>query len=194
MEQLVRALLVIDVQNDFCDGGVIEVPDGAEVAARITRFMREQVGVYELVLASQDCHIDPQGHFSSEPDFLSSWPKHAIKGSQGAKFHRALDEALIDHVITKGEYHGAFSAFEGATAAGESLLNLLERREIEVVDICGIATDFCVLHSALDSLDHGFPTTVFLDLIAGVSEEGSIDAFEELQSRGVNLDYGLQTS
>lgn len=193
MEQLVRALLIVDVQNDFCDGGVLAVPGGAEVAARITQFIREQMGTYELILASQDCHIDPRGHFSSNPDYFSSWPKHAIKGSYGAKFHAALDENLVDHVIIKGEYQGAFSAFEGTTSSGESLLDLLERREIEVVDICGVATDFCVMQSALDSLNNGFPTTVFLDLISGISEQGSIEALEVLQSRGANLDYGLPT-
>lgn len=194
MEQLVRALLVIDVQNDFCEGGALPVAHGAEIARRITQFIRQRVGTYELILASQDCHVEPKGHFSSKPDFVFSWSIHALKGSYGSQLHQALDSSLIDHVIYKGEYKGAFSAFEGITSAGEYLLELLERREIEVVDICGIATDFCVLHTALDAIDSGFPTTVFLDLIGGVSEQGSIDALEELQSRGVNLDYGFSNS
>ena len=102
-----------------------------------------------------------------------------------------MDRSFFDLVVFKGEYDAAYSIFEGKTESGEALIQLLERREIEVIEICGIATDFCVLQSGISSLDYGFPTTVLLDLVAGVSPDGSADALEELQSRGANLDYAL---
>lgn len=193
MERINRALMVIDVQNDFCEGGSLAVEGGVAVAQRITQHMRRNAHIYDLIVASKDHHIRPQGHFSKHPDFVTTWPVHCVAGTPGSEFHPTLDQSFIDMVVFKGEYDAAYSMFEGKTESGEALIQLLERREIEVIEICGIATDYCVLQSGISSLDYGFPTTVFLDLVAGVSPEGSADALEELQSRGANLDYALES-
>ncbi len=193
MERINRALLVVDVQNDFCEGGSLAVEGGVAVAQRITQHMRHSSAFYDLIVASKDYHIRPQGHFSRHPDFVTSWPVHCVAGTLGSHFHPALDHSFFDEVVFKGEYDAAYSMFEGKTESGEALIQLLERKEIEVVEICGIATDYCVLQSGISSLEYGFPTTIFIDLVAGVSPEGSADALEELQSRGVNLDYALES-
>lgn len=192
MEENRRALIVVDVQNDFCEGGALAVTGGSEIAGLITQYLGNSLGIYHLVVATRDNHINPSGHFDPDPDFLSTWPVHCLKGSLGAEFHPALDTSLIDHTVFKGDFQAAYSGFEGKTAQGETLLELLERLEIEVLDICGIATDYCVLQTALDALDRGYPTTVFIDLIAGVTEQGALEALEELQSRGANLTYALR--
>lgn len=189
MNSIRRALLVVDVQNDFCEGGSLEVKGGEEVAHRISEYLRSRSGNYEFIVASKDHHIRPAGHFSRHPDFISTWPTHCLAGAPGSEFHPALDTNYIHQVVLKGEYQGAYSAFEGATQTNESLLEVLERKEIDALDICGIATDYCVLQSAVNSLDYGYPTTILIDLVAGVSEEGSLEALEELQGRGANLDY-----
>ncbi|NNN19745.1 MAG: isochorismatase family protein [Acidimicrobiaceae bacterium] len=186
-----RALLIVDLQNDFCEGGSLPVNGGAEIARKVNQHIQQSARLYDLIVASKDNHVRPVGHFSRHPDFSSTWPVHCISGTAGSEFHPSLDSSLIDQVVYKGDYQAAYSAFEGATELGESLVNLLERREIEALAICGIATDYCVLHSAISSLEFGFPTTVFINLTAGVSVEGSMEALEELQSRGANLDYAV---
>ncbi len=189
MNDIRRALLIVDVQNDFCEGGSLEVKHGEEVAHRITEYLRRLSNKYDLVVASKDNHRRPADHFSAHPDFRSTWPPHCVAGTAGSEFHPALDISFIDQIVLKGEYRGAYSAFDGRTQTNESLLELLESKEIEAVDICGIATDYCVSQSAVDSLDYGFPTRILLDLVTGVSEERSLDALEDLQNRGADLDY-----
>lgn len=193
MERIHRALMVVDVQNDFCEGGSLAVEGGVEVARRITQHMQRNSGIYDLIVASKDHHIRPQGHFARHPDYVTTWPVHCVAGTPGSGFHPALDHSFFDQVVIKGEYDAAYSMFEGKTESGEALIQLLEKREIEVIEICGIATDYCVLQSGISSLDYGFPTTVFIDLVTGVSPERSVDALEELQSRGANLDYALES-
>lgn len=189
MNDIRRALLIVDVQNDFCEGGTLEVKRGEEVAHRITEYLRRLSDKYDLIVASKENHRQPADHFSAHPDLISTWPPHCVAGTVGSEFHPALDTSFIDQIVLKGEYRGAYSAFEGSTQTHESLLELLERKEIEALDICGIATDYCVLQSAVDSLDYGFPTRILLDLVTGVSEERSLDALEDLQNRGADLDY-----
>lgn len=191
MELVQRALLVVDVQNDFCEGGSLAVVGASEIARRISQFMASRSRSYSLIVASKDNHISPKGHFAHDPDFRNTWPTHCVAGSRGSDFHPWLDTSFLDQIVHKGEYQPAYSAFEGVTESGDTLAQLLDNREIEAVDICGIATDYCVAESALNALDNGFPTTIFLDLVAGVSESTSIDALEELQARGANLDYAF---
>ncbi len=193
MEQIHRALLVIDVQKDFCEGGSLAVNGGTKLAHRITQHLQRSSGLYDLIVATKDHHIRPQGHFARHPDYITTWPVHCVAGTPGTEFHPALDHSWVDQVVFKGEYDAAYSAFEGKTQSGVTLIQLLEKREIEVVEICGIATDHCVLQSGINSLDYGFPTTVFIDLVAGVSQEASVEALEELQSRGANLDYAVES-
>jgi len=165
-----RALIVVDVQRDFCEGGSLAVAGGADVAARISRLLCGDHG-YAAVLATRDHHIDPGDHFAHEPDFVSSWPAHCVVGTGGVEFHDQLSFRAFDAVFDKGEYAAAYSGFEGRSADGRTLGGWLRDRGIETVDVCGIATDYCVHATALDAASQGFATTVLVDLTAAVAPD-----------------------
>ena len=164
-----RALIVVDVQNDFCEGGSLAVAGGAAVAADLARLLATEHG-YERVIATRDHHIDPGAHFSPEPDFVESWPVHCVVGTQGAELHPALHDFGFDAVFDKGEYTAAYSGFEGA-CGGKGLTEWLREQGIEAVDVVGIATDYCVRATALDAAAAGFDTRVLLSLTAAVAPE-----------------------
>ncbi len=176
-------LIVVDVQNDFCEGGSLAVAGGAEVAAAVNGLF----GDYDHVVATRDYHIDPGAHFSSDPDFVDSWPVHCRAGTPGASFHPSLDVAGIEAVFSKGEYAAAYSGFEGATPTGESLVDWLRARNVSEVDVVGIATDHCVRATAMDAATAGFTTRVLLDLTAGVAQPTVDVALEQLSDAGVTL-------
>jgi nicotinamidase/pyrazinamidase len=185
------ALVVVDVQNDFCEGGSLPVVGGGHVAASISEHLRENADRYSAIVATQDWHVDPGPHFSSEPDFVDSWPPHCVVGTPGADFHPALDTSEIEATFRKGEHEAAYSGFEGLTTGedGElvALAPWLKRRGIDAVEVVGIATDHCVRATALDAASEGFATTVLLDLTAGVSPETTSDALRRLREAGVRL-------
>ncbi|RZQ59339.1 isochorismatase family protein [Amycolatopsis suaedae] len=179
------ALIVVDVQNDFCEGGALAVAGGAEVAARISAYLTESA--YDHVVATRDYHIDPGAHFSEQPDFVRSWPVHCVAGSPGAAFHPELDVVPVSAVFSKGQYSDGYSGFEGTSGTGEQLADWLRAREVERVDVVGIATDHCVRATALDAARAGFGTRVLLDLTAGVSASTVDTAMDELRAAGVAL-------
>lgn len=165
------ALIVVDVQKDFCEGGALAVAGGNEVARRVAELVAHDRGGYAHVVASRDHHIDPGPHFSKTPDFKDSWPPHCVVGTPGQDFHEALATRDFDAVFDKGSYSAAYSAFEGSIGGdedGESLVDWLLRHKVSHVDIVGIATDHCVRATALDAAQEGFTTTVLLDLTAAV--------------------------
>lgn len=180
-----RALLIVDVQNDFCEGGSLAVDGGSAVAGAITGYLAGATD-YDHVVATKDHHIDPGRHFSDHPDFVSSWPPHCVAGTPGADFHPDLDITAIDAVFRKGEYAAAYSGFEGSSH-GVELAAWLRARDVDAVDIAGIATDYCVRATALDAAAAGFTTRVLVDLIAGVAPETSAAALKELRAHGVEL-------
>jgi nicotinamidase/pyrazinamidase len=180
-----RALIVVDVQNDFCEGGSLAVAGGAAVAAAISTHM--VAGGYDHVVATRDHHVDPGAHFSDAPDFVDSWPRHCVVGTDGVEFHPALDRAPIEAVFDKGEFAAAYSGFEG-TANDEPLAEWLRRHDVDDVDVVGIATDHCVRATALDAVANGLATRVLLDLTAGVSEATTEAALDQLRTAGVQLD------
>jgi nicotinamidase/pyrazinamidase len=190
---MTRALIVVDVQNDFCEGGSLAVAGGADVAFRINGLVhawhdaRPRDREYAAVVATRDHHIDPGEHFSDQPDFVDSWPHHCVVGTEGAAFHPNLDPQPFDAVFLKGEHAAAYSGFEGKDADGTRLEAWLRAHDITEVDICGIATDYCVLQSALDSVRAGFTTRVLTDFIAGVAPETSRAALDELRAAGIIL-------
>jgi nicotinamidase/pyrazinamidase len=183
----VRALIVVDVQNDFCEGGSLAVAGGAAVAAAITEYLAAAAGGYAHVVASRDYHIDPGGHFSSHPDFASSWPPHCVAGTPGAQFHPALDTSQIQTVFSKGAHTAAYSAFEGTEPAGATLRDWLRGRDVDALDVVGIATDYCVRATALDAARHGFATQVLLAMTAGVNPASTQEALAALREAGVDL-------
>ncbi|MQA02716.1 MAG: isochorismatase family protein [Streptosporangiales bacterium] len=182
-----KALVIVDVQNDFCEGGALAVAGGGDVAAAITDFVQQRGGEYAHVVATADSHIDPGAHFSDDPDFVRSWPRHCVAGTPGAAFHRALDAGAVAAVFTKGEYSDGYSGFEGATADGSQLADWLRAHHVDAVDVVGIATDHCVRTTATDAAAAGFATRVLLDLTAGVAQETTDRALGELRAAGVEL-------
>jgi nicotinamidase/pyrazinamidase len=184
---MTRALLVVDVQNDFCEDGGLAVAGGAAVAAAITAHLRATRGEYAHVVATRDHHIDPGGHFADRPDFVDSWPRHCVVGTAGVELHPALDREPLEAVFDKGEYAAAYSGFEG-TADGVALADWLRGRGVDAVDVVGIATDHCVRATALDAVAAGFATRVLLPLTAGVAEASVGAALDQLRTAGVALE------
>ncbi|WP_435131851.1 isochorismatase family protein [Actinacidiphila sp. bgisy144] len=186
-----RALIIVDVQNDFCEGGSLAVPGGADVAAAVTDLIGQSAGVYRHVVATRDHHVDPGDHFSDEPDYVSSWPPHCVAGTEGVGFHPnftpAVASGAVDAVFDKGAYAAAYSGFEGRDENGAGLAAWLREREVDEVDVVGIATDHCVRATALDAAREGFTTRVLLDLTAGVAPETTRQALVQLRAAGVEL-------
>ncbi len=189
---MTRALLIIDVQNDFTEGGALGVDGGAAVAAGITAHLREAGDDYALVIASRDWHDaegDNGGHFArdADPDFVTTWPVHCVAGTAGAEYHPALDAGAVDVHVRKGQGVPAYSIFEGTTEDGRTLAQLLDERGIDAVDVVGIATDYCVRASALDALGAGRSVRVLEGLVAGVAAESSRAALAELAAAGAEV-------
>jgi nicotinamidase/pyrazinamidase len=185
-------LIVVDVQNDFCEGGSLPVTGGAQVAAAIATLLHHRsagepdVPAYDLVVATKDHHVDPGDHWSREPDYVDSWPVHCRVGTEGEAFHPNLDPQPFDAIFLKGEHQAAYSGFEGSHD-GQPLADWLRAHEVTRVDICGIATDHCVRATALDAAREGFETTVLLDLCAGVAPETTEAALEAMREAGISL-------
>ncbi|MBY0441478.1 MAG: nicotinamidase [Mycobacteriaceae bacterium] len=181
-----RALIIVDVQNDFCEGGALPVPGGAGIVPAINDYLAGQHG-YNHVVATKDAHLSPGAHFSDQPDYQSSWPPHCVVGSFGAQFHPDLDTSRIEAVFQKGAYSAAYSGFDGFDDNGVALLDWLREHGVGEVDLVGIATDYCVRSTALDAARAGLATRVFLDLTAGVAAESTAAALAELRNAGITL-------
>jgi nicotinamidase/pyrazinamidase len=184
--ECVRALIIVDVQNDFCEGGSLAVSGGAALASAITGYLADEPG-YDHVVATEDFHIDPGDHFSDRPDYRSSWPPHCIAESPGADFHPDLDTSRIEAVFRKGARAAAYSGFEGADGDGTPLLEWLRRRGVDEVDVVGIATDHCVRRTAEDAARAGLTTRVLVDLTAAVAADSAAEALAEMRSLGIEL-------
>jgi nicotinamidase/pyrazinamidase len=186
-----KAILVVDVQNDFCEGGSLAVAGGAAVAKKISEFLKSSS--YDLIVASRDWHDsdnDNSGHFAEsglEPNYKTSWPVHCVASSEGANYHPNLDLDLIQEHVFKGQGAHGYSAFEGVTEAGGTLANLLSEKGIDQLDVVGIATDHCVLASALDAKKLGLAVRVISSLTAGVSPESTERAIDSLIDSGVEV-------
>jgi nicotinamidase/pyrazinamidase len=179
-----RALIIVDVQNDFCEGGSLAVAGGASVAAGISAALA--TGDWDHVVATKDYHINPGAHFGNPPDFVDSWPTHCVVGTPGTEFHPSLDTDRIEAVFTKGEHEAAYSGFQGHSGSF-GLAAWLRMHDVTSVDVVGIATDHCVRATALDALSEGFTTTVLLDLTAGVSAPTTEAALTTLSAAGATL-------
>jgi nicotinamidase/pyrazinamidase len=183
----VRALLIVDVQNDFCETGSLAVEGGAETAAAISEYITAAGATYAHVIASRDYHIDPGSHFSGSPDFSRSWPPHCVAGSPGAQFHPDFDTSAVDAVFSKGAHEAAYSAFEGTDDTGAPLGSWLREHGVDELDVVGIATDYCVRATALDAAKQGFATRVLLGLTVGVDPVTIREALEAMRAAGVEL-------
>ncbi|GAB4081920.1 isochorismatase family protein [Modestobacter muralis] len=182
---MTRALVIVDVQNDFCEGGSLAVGGGAAVARAISAHVA--TGGYDHVVATRDHHVDPGAHFSTTPDFLDTWPPHCVVGTPGVELYSDLDRRPIEAVFDKGEYAAAYSGFEGSYD-GQGLADWLRAHDVDSVDVVGIATDHCVRATALDAVGAGLSTRVLLHLTAGVAEGTTAAALDQLRAAGVELE------
>ncbi|BBY44765.1 isochorismatase family protein [Mycolicibacterium celeriflavum] len=181
-----KALIIVDVQNDFCEGGSLAVTGGGDVARAISELLAGQTD-YAHIVATKDFHVDPGDHFSDNPDFVTSWPRHCVVGSAGVDFHPQFRPDAVEAVFTKGEYSAAYSGFEGTDDDGTSLADWLRNRGVDEVDVVGLATDHCVKATAADAAANGFSTRVLLDLTAGVAPESTAKALADLREAGVEI-------
>ena len=208
---MAKALIIVDVQNDFCAGGALAPDRGAKVAALISEYVEDNHHRYEAVVATQDWHIDPGAHFSDTPDFVDSWPVHCVANTEGAEIHPNLDTDYIEAYFRKGRYEAAYSGFEGLQAPEESVMtgehepgatlddegpktplaDWLDEREIQDVDIVGIATDYCVLATAKDAVDAGYETRVLIDLTAPVHEDKLDEVITKMEDEGITVKQAL---
>jgi nicotinamidase/pyrazinamidase len=188
-----RALIVVDVQNDFCEGGSLPVQGGADIAHEIGVMLHHwslkdpKAPPYDVAVATRDHHVDPGDHFSDDPDFEHSWPAHCVVGTDGEAFHPNLDPQPFDAVFLKGERAAAYSGFEGRTTDGDDLARWLKKNRVTHVDVCGIATDYCVRATALDAVRNGFDTTLLTRMCAGVAPGSSANAVDEMRDAGVHI-------
>ena len=191
---MTRALIVVDVQNDFCEGGSLPVSGGARVAGGIGQLLHhwtrqdDHAPAYDVVVATKDHHVDPGAHWAREPDFVESWPVHCRVGTDGEAFHPNLDPQPFDAIFLKGEHEAAYSGFEGSNHDGTPLADWLREHEVERVDVCGLATDHCVRATALDASAAGFTTSVLSELCAGVAPDTTENALAQMRAAGVTVE------
>ncbi|MDR0488841.1 MAG: isochorismatase family protein [Propionibacteriaceae bacterium] len=178
------ALIIVDVQNDFCEGGSLAVEGGQATAELISSYVENSE--YDLIVATRDSHIDPGDHFSSSPDYVDSWPEHCKVGTTGQNLHPNL-KVPLDAIVDKGYYAACYSGFEGVDSWGRSLNDLLRSHEIQAVDIVGIATDYCVKQTALDAKRLGYVTCVLLNLTAAVHPHNNEALTQELTEAGIEV-------
>ncbi|UVJ38212.1 isochorismatase family protein [Arthrobacter sp. CJ23] len=204
-----RALIIVDVQNDFCEGGSLAVAGGADVASAITEYVDANHQHFDHIVATQDWHIEPGDHFSDEPDMVDSWPQHCRAGTKGAELHPELDTEYIQAYFRKGQFTAAYSGFEGVLApedevpSGElkagaaavetldedaiGLDDWLQSHGVEDVVVVGIATDYCVMATALDAVQAGYSVTVLGELTAGIADDLEA-AYAEMEENGVEVE------
>lgn len=209
-----RALIIVDVQNDFCEGGALPVKGGADVAAAISEYVDAHRRQFDHIVATQDWHIEPGDHFSEQPDFADTWPPHCVAGTRGAELHPDLDTEYIDAYFQKGQFTAAYSGFEGVLAPEDAvptgdrkpgaapstpdaesfaddedaigLDDWLQSHDVEDVVVVGLATDYCVMATALDAVQAGYSVTVLKDLTAGIAPDLD-DACAEMELGGVDV-------
>ncbi|HET9076863.1 MAG TPA: isochorismatase family protein [Acidimicrobiales bacterium] len=184
------ALIVVDVQRDFCEGGSLAVPGGEAAAAGITDLIEAAGDLYSVVVATRDWHVDPGRHFApagEEPDYQETWPEHCVADTEGAAWHPDLHLPDRTVVVSKGEKEAAYSGFEGRTPDGEQLGPFLRHHGVDRVDIVGIATSFCVRATALDALGEGFATRVLAPLTADVDAARTPATLDELARAGARI-------
>lgn len=184
---MARALIIVDVQPAFCEGGTLPVDGGNAVAQRVADHVAAHRNAYDLIVTTQDWHIEPGDHFSDKPDFIDTWPPHGVAGTPEAELHPALADLRPDFAVKKGQYTAAYSGFEGVTEDGTTLAELLRDAHISDIDIVGLAESHCILSTAVDAVEEGFNTRVICQLTAPVSPELGQKARIAMIDAGVEL-------
>ena len=184
---MARALIIVDVQPTFCEGGALPVTGGNAIAEAVAAYVDAHRDEYQLIVTTQDWHIDPGAHFSETPDFVDTWPPHGVAGTAEAELHPALTHVNADVTIKKGQYKAAYSGFEGTTEDGKTLEEALRDAGITDVDVVGLAESHCVACTAVDAVHAGFPTRVLRELTAPVTEELGASARQWMTSEHVEI-------
>jgi len=176
-----EALLIVDLQHDFIPGGALPVPRGDEILERVTELIES--GRFALIVATRDWHPPDHGSFREQG---GPWPAHCVQGSAGAEIHERIPREKIDVVIDAG-YEPSLEGYSGFEAT--SLEAVLREHEIERVIVVGLATDYCVKHTALDALRHGFEVVIDSEAVRGIDTQAgdSERALEELSEAGVAI-------
>ncbi|HEX7805161.1 MAG TPA: isochorismatase family protein [Cellulomonas sp.] len=182
-----RALLVVDVQPTFCEGGALAVAGGNAVARAIAAFAAAHRDRYDAVVTTQDWHVDPGTHFSDTPDYVDTWPPHGVAGTAEAELHPALADLHPDASVRKGAYAAAYSGFEGTDPHGRTLETVLQEAGIGAVDVVGIAESHCVRATTLDAISEGLRARVLTDLTVPVTPELGAAARTEMAAAGAEL-------
>ena len=183
------AIIVVDPQPDFFEGGTLPVPGATATALRIAAFLDERGSSFDLKIVTQDWHVDPAGHWSDHPDLIDSWPVHCAADTPGAQIHSSLARVKWDVVIHKGMHQAAYSGFDGVDARGAGLGEVLSAANVSEVTVVGFATDYCVRATALDAAERGLAVTVPLDLCAGVSPDTTREAIDEMAHHDVVITH-----
>lgn len=187
-----RALIVVDLQNDFAEGGALGVDGGRKVAESVTTLLSTRRDDYALIVATRDWHdpdSDNGGHFAQEPDFLDTWPTHCVRGTDGAEYIDEFDMSLVDAHFVKGMGTPSYSGFEAVSCENPGVLldRYLGEQNIGEADVVGLAADYCVKATALDAAAQGYRSRVLTDLTAAVHPDGWGDLVTELETGGVQV-------
>lgn len=195
---MTNAIFIVDVQNDFIEGGSLAVNGGENVARNLATHL-DQTN-YDYIITSQDWHKDPGEHWAETPDYVDTWPVHCAAGTEGAEIHPVLFKQLgveqdiagkeVVVNIVKGEFEAAYSGFEGRVLGEDKqkkVADHLNELEIDHLYVVGLATDHCVRATALDALKAGFKVTVLTDYVAGVDVDRSARAIKELETAGATI-------
>ncbi len=188
MNSPIHALLIVDLQPTFCEGGSLPVAGGNRVAEKIASFVLNEKK-YQCVITTQDWHIAPDGHFSTSPNYIDTWPEHGLADSDEAQLHPALNKVIdkVSNMVKKGKYAAAYSGFEGVNDDEISLDLILKAKGVTHVDIVGLALDYCVKETAIDSVKYGYQTRVLTYLSAAVAPEVIDETVTELKQAGVKV-------
>ena len=186
---MARALVIVDVQPTFCEGGALAVPGGNACAERIAKFALAHEDDYDVVITTQDWHIDPGEHFSDRPDFVDTWPPHGVAGTAEAELHGALEPVSVNYSVKKGQFDEGYSGFDGTCPNGDTLKDILEGEGVDEVDIVGLALSHCVKATALDAagLNSVQRVRVLEDLTEPVSPELGEAALEEMAKTRIEV-------
>lgn len=182
------ALIIVDVQPTFCEGGELGTIGAHGVAERVAAYAKAHRDDYTMIVTTQDWHIEPGDHFSESPDFVDTWPPHGVAGTQNAELHPALEGLDVDIAFKKGQYAAAYSGFEGTSPDGNFLADVLAEVEIAHVDVVGLVESHCVKSTALDAKELGYSVRVFTDLTVPVTPEQGETARAEMTAAGIVLE------